>query len=48
MNAITAHADYVIGRVFCHLLKQALSRFCEKAFYVEFSDLERNGEVQYA
>jgi hypothetical protein len=48
MNAITAHADYVIGRIFCHPLKQALSRFCEKAFYVGFSDLERNGEVQYA
>ena len=50
MKAITAHADYVIGRVFCHLLKQALSRFCEKAFYVEFSELflERNGEPQYA
>lgn len=48
MNAITAHADYLTGRVFCQPLKKALSRFCEKAFYVEFSDLERNGEVQYA
>ena len=45
MNAITgsqahrltgsqAHADYVIGRVFCQPLKQAFSQFCEKVFYV--------------
>ena len=45
MNAITssqahrltgsqAHADYVIGRVFCQPLKQAFSHFCEKVFYV--------------
>ena len=39
-----AHADYVIGRVFCQALKLAFSHFCEKAFYVEFSELflERN------
>ena len=57
MNAITAHSsqltahtDYVIGRVFCQALKQAFSHFCEKVFYVEFSELflERNGELQYA
>ena len=42
-------ADYVIRRVFCQTLKQAFSHFCEKAFYVECSELflERNGEVQY-
>ena len=49
-SQLTAHADYVIGRVFCQVLKQAFSHFCEKAFYVEFSELslERNGELQYA
>ena len=49
-SQLTAHADYVIGRVFCQALKQAFSHFCEKAFYVEFSELflERNGEPQYA
>lgn len=36
MNAITAHADYVIGRVFYQLLKQAFSRFCEEVFSVYF------------
>ena len=36
MNAITAHADYVIGRVFCQALKQAFSRFCEEAFYAPY------------
>ena len=50
ISQLTAHADYVIGRVFCQALKQAFSHFCEKAFYVEFSELslERNGELQYA
>ena len=57
MNAITAHSsqltahtDYVIGRVFCQALKQAFSHFCEKAFYVEFSEFvfRENGELQYA
>ena len=49
-SQLTAHTDYVIGRVFCQALKQAFSHFCEKAFYVEFSELflERNGEPQYA
>ena len=49
-SQLTAHTDYVIGRVFCQALKQAFSHFCEKAFYVEFSELflERNGELQYA
>ena len=49
-SQLTAHADYVIGRVFCQALKQAFSHFCEKAFYVEFSELslERNGELQDA
>ncbi|MGT2834753.1 hypothetical protein ACVRZC_05320 [Streptococcus hyointestinalis] len=53
-SQLTAHssqltADYVIRRVFCQALKQAFSHFCEKAFYVECSELflERNGEVQY-
>ena len=36
MNAITAHADYVIGCVFCQALKQAFSRFCEEAFYAPY------------
>ena len=29
-----AHADYVIGRVFCQALKQAFSRFCGEVFSV--------------
>lgn len=33
-QAHQAHADYVIGRVFCQPLKQAFSHFCEKVFYV--------------
>ena len=33
-SQLTAHADYVIGRVFCQALKQAFSHFCEKVFYV--------------
>ena len=43
MNAITAHSsqltahtDYVIGRVFCQALKQAFSHFSEKAFYAPY------------
>lgn len=32
-SQLTAHADYVIGRVFCQPLKQAFSRFCEEAIY---------------
>lgn len=32
-SQLTAHADYVIGRVFCQALKQAFSHFCEEAFY---------------
>ena len=36
MNSITAHADYVIGRVFCQALKQAFSHFCEEAFYASY------------
>ena len=32
-SQLTAHADYVIGRVFCQALKQAFSRFCEEAIY---------------
>ena len=35
-SQLTAHADYVIGRVFCQALKQAFSRFCEEVFYVGF------------
>ena len=31
-SQLTAHADYVIGRVFCQPLKQAFSHFCGKAF----------------
>lgn len=33
-SQLTAHADYVIGRVFCQALKQAFSHFCEEVFYV--------------
>lgn len=49
-SQLTAHADYVSGSVFCQPLKQAFSHFCEKAFYVECSELflEKNGEEQYA
>ena len=36
MNALTAHADYVIGRVFSQPLKRICSRFCEEIFYVGF------------
>ena len=32
-SQLTAHADHVIGRVFCQALKQAFSHFCEEAFY---------------
>ena len=35
-SQLTAHADYVIGRVFCQALKQAFSHFCEEAFYVPY------------
>ena len=35
-SQLTAHADYVIGRVFCQPLKQAFSRFCEEAFYAPY------------
>ena len=35
-SQLTAHADYVIGRVFCQALKQAFSHFCEKAFYAPY------------
>ena len=35
-SQLTAHADYVIGRVFCQALKQAFSRFCEEAFYAPY------------
>jgi len=31
-SQLTAHADYVIGRVFCQALKQAFSRFCGEVF----------------
>ena len=33
-SRLTAHADYVIGRVFCQALKQTFSRFFEEVFYV--------------
>ena len=35
-SQLTAHADYVIGRVFCQALKQAFSHFCEEAFYASY------------
>lgn len=35
-SSLTAHADYVIGRVFCQPLKRTFSRFCEEFFYVGF------------
>ena len=35
-SQLTAHADYVIGRVFCQALKQAFSRFCGEVFSVGF------------
>ena len=38
-SQLTAHADYVIRRVFCQALKQAFSRFCEEAIYF-ISNLE--------
>ena len=31
---LTAHADYVIKRIFCQALKQTFSHFCEKVFSV--------------
>ncbi|HEM3635532.1 TPA: hypothetical protein U1C44_000992 [Streptococcus suis] len=36
MDALTAHADYVIGRVFCQALKQTFSHFCEEVFCFYF------------
>ena len=33
-SQLTAHANYVIKRLFCQALKQAFSHFCEKAFFV--------------
>ena len=33
-SQLTAHADYVFGRVFCQPLKQAFSHFCEEVFYI--------------
>ena len=35
-SQLTAHADYVIGRVFCQTLKQTFSHFCEKVFSVVY------------
>ena len=35
-SQLTAHADYVIGCVFCQALKQAFSHFCEEAFYAPY------------
>ena len=35
-SQLTAHADYLIGRVFCQALKQAFSHFCEEAFYASY------------
>ena len=35
-SQLTAHADYVIGRVFRQALKQAFSHFCEEAFYAPY------------
>ena len=35
-SQLTAHADHVIGRVFCQALKQAFSHFCEEAFYAPY------------
>jgi len=35
-SQLTAHADYLIGRVFCQALKQAFSHFCEEAFYAPY------------
>ena len=29
-SQLTAHADYVIGRIFCQPLKQTFSLLCEK------------------
>ena len=36
MKAITAHADYVIKRIFCQALKQTFSHFCENVFSVVY------------
>ena len=33
-SQLTAHADYVIKRIFCQALKQAFSHFCEEVFSV--------------
>ena len=33
-SQLTAHADYVIKRIFCQALKQTFSHFCEKVFSV--------------
>ena len=33
-SQLTAHANYVIKRLFCRTLKQVFSHFCEKAFFV--------------
>ena len=33
-SQLTAHANYVIKRLFCRALKQVFSHFCEKAFFV--------------
>ena len=33
-SQLTAHADYVIGRVFCQALKQTFSHFCGEVFSV--------------
>ena len=35
-SQLTAHADYVIGRVFCQALKQTFSHFCEEVFSVVY------------
>ena len=49
-SQLTTHADYVIGRVFCQMLKQAFSHICEETFYIGFFEvfLDNRGEVQYA
>lgn len=38
MNVFIAHADYVIGRFFCQVIKHRVSHFCEEVFC--FSVLE--------
>jgi len=35
-SQLTAHADYVIKRIFCQALKQTFSHFCEKVFSVVY------------